>query len=633
MQDDNESLEQKRARLEAALSHPENAQAVAVEIIKLQNEATGKEQVKAPPAPIRSMVASSLLAKGFLLIGILMIGGAMATPVKSSYEVCFNPTPLPNQPKCLGVNKYRINEERLSEINQHPGVHAINRQSGNPLLALCLGIFGTAFSGMGLQATREASKEKTNAIVIDRTQRRHTWTQEKIKADGSIKAAHEQTKLAVDNIEVINAHTVEAASSKAEFTSLHNAIASLDPEFQEQFINFLALKQAQQEAQIQQAQIQQARQNDPLTGLFGTATSTPTEQPAANQPDRLISAKQVGESIIGSMIHSDKSILIASGTGTGKTTTERYYLKEFMAKNPNAEIYALLNKNDILHGVNPERRMVFEPEHIGEQPLEDILKPLYDVYQIYLTRKALPESERKRLKDSKPVRCILGDWFATYQELDSRLKGDDFKKVLSMLRGIITVGRDSGVGLIVDTQSVALSSLGLAEDASIRQSLDIYGQGFVFTEEGQEKGELKTIERLFTNPTICSASERLAIQAEYSFLSDCIKKGTLKQPIIFTNVGSIPRIGIVPDLSEEAETFTQEPSTKVTIKLSNEASKVLAFIRRTERVIVSPRDLAQSYKVKGERFATEEIKRWLNELVEAGIGVWTSDGEVILEEE
>lgn len=647
-QDDNENIEQDRAKLERALSHPENVEAIAAQMVKIQQQATKeppkKEPPKEAPAPApkeaRSMVASSLLAKGFLLIGVLMVGAAMATPVKTSYEVCFNPKPLLNQPKCLGVKKYRIDEDRLSEITQHSGVHAINRKAGNPILALCLGALGTVFSGAGLQASREASKEKTAATVIDRTQRRHAWTSEKIKADASIKAAHESVKHSVDNVQVINAHLVDAAATKAEFTSLHAEIASLTPELQEQFINFIALKEAQEQARIQQAQIQQARQSDPLSGLFGTMPAAPEQVAATNQPDRIASAIEVGNSIIGSMIHSDKSILIASGTGTGKTTTERYYIKEFCKKNPGAELYALLNKNDEFYGVAPERRMVFEPEDIGvklpngeEKELRNILKPLYDVYAIYLDRKGLPESERKRLKNARPVRCILGDWFATYQELNSRLKADDFKKVLSMLRGIITVGRDSGVGLIVDTQSPTLSSLGLVEDASIRQSLDIYGQGFVFTEEGQEKGELKTIEHMFTNKTICSASERPLIQSEYDFLSSCIKSGALKQPIIFTNVGSVPRIGIVPHLNNDVPDQQQEVVVTPAIKLSNEAQALLDFMRRTERVSASSRDLAQNYKVKGERFSTEEIKRWFNELVEADIATWLENGVIILKEE
>jgi hypothetical protein len=36
-----------------------------------------------------------------------------------------------------------------------------------------------------------------------------------------------------------------------------------------------------------------------------------------------------------------------------------------------------------------------------------------------------------------------------------------------MIRQIITIGRDMGVGLVVDTQSANLDSLGLANDASI----------------------------------------------------------------------------------------------------------------------------------------------------------------------
>jgi uncharacterized membrane protein len=260
------------------------------------------------------------------------------------------------------------------------------------------------------------------------------------------------------------------------------------------------------------------------------------------------SYRQVGNAIIKSMIVSDKSILIAAGTGCGKTTTEQYYLQQFVSRYPKAELYALLNKNDDLFGVKRDRKTVFSPESL-DNDLETALRPLYQVYDIYLSRKDLSTSDRRKVKENKPIRLILGDWYATYQELQARLDRKELQRVLSMIRQIITVGRDSGIGLVIDTQSANLDSLGLANDASIRQSLDIFSQGYIYFEDGHEKGELQTIRLTFSNNSICGKEDRESIQNDYELLTKAIQSGELKTPIIFSSVGSKPRLGIVPDLS------------------------------------------------------------------------------------
>jgi hypothetical protein len=297
--------------------------------------------------------------------------------------------------------------------------------------------------------------------------------------------------------------------------------------------------------------------------------------------DKWAPYREVGEGIIRSMIVSDKSVLVASGTGTGKTTTENYYLKKFRERYPKCRIYALLNKNDELYGIPEKNRFVFNPEKLNQLPtgkgseeergriIRDLLEPLFIVYGAYLTRKDLAEAEREELKNKEPIRLILADWYGTYQELQARLKKDtELPLILSMVRQIITIGRSCGVGLYVDTQSDKLESLGLVNDASIRMSLDIYSQGFIYYEDGEEKGELQTIRLVFRNDSICSAEDRERIASAYSSLCDAISKREIKTPIIFTTVGSKPRIGIVPNLSEETNLKDEKMLNEIISKLN-----------------------------------------------------------------
>jgi hypothetical protein len=324
--------------------------------------------------------------------------------------------------------------------------------------------------------------------------------------------------------------------------------------------------QAEAQAQMQQTTGQPIAQlpgqsldevNDPSDKLNAEKSDPYNDAKAPTEGDQFSEYRRIGQSIIKSMVVSDKSLLIASGTGTGKSTTEQYFLQQFVSRYPQSQIYALLNKNDDLFGVRRSRLVVFSPEALQDMPsdkeartalLKQLLAPLIAVYDIFLTRKQKPASERQRLKESNPVRLVLGDWYGTYQELQARLTKDELQGILSMIRQIITIGRDMGVGLVVDTQSANLDSLGLANDASIRQSLDIFSQGFIYYQDTEEKGELQTIRLMFNNKSICSPEDREAIALAYNALADAIKDGFLKTPIIFTSVGSRPRLGIVPEL-------------------------------------------------------------------------------------
>ena len=205
--------------------------------------------------------------------------------------------------------------------------------------------------------------------------------------------------------------------------------------------------QAQAEAQAQMQQVTGHPQaqlpgqsldevNDPSDKLNAEKSDPDNDAKAPTEGDQFSEYRRIGQSIIKSMVVSDKSLLIASGTGTGKSTTEQYFLQQFVSRYPQSQIYALLNKNDDLFGVRRERLVVFSPEALQDMPsdkeartalLKQLLAPLIAVYDIFLTRKQKPTSERQRLKESQPIRLVLGDWYGTYQELQARLTKDELR--------------------------------------------------------------------------------------------------------------------------------------------------------------------------------------------------------------
>lgn len=61
--------------------------------------------------------------------------------------------------------------------------------------------------------------------------------------------------------------------------------------------------------------------------------------------------------------------------------------------------------------------------------------------------------------------------------------------------------------------------------------------------------------------------------------------------------------------------------------LSPEAKDLLAYLQRTEKTIVTAGYVQPNFKVKGERFSADNIKKWLSEIGNGGYGSW--DGNVL----
>lgn len=355
-----------------------------------------------------------------------------------------------------------------------------------------------------------------------------------------------------DMEELTEADTPEALAAKFKTTS--NASSAI--------VDATVVEVPKEQAKSRSKEVAQA--------IYNVEAPTATQTPE----DKYLKFAEIGASIVKAMVITEKSILIASGTGTGKTTTEQFLLAGLMQHYPNTTFYALLQKNDPLKGVKPENTAIFDNmlldrylnqgDSEDESPilLRNFLEPLFRTYEEFYNRKQLAPTVRDQLKRESPIRLILGDWFATYQEL-KRLHKKDLDHVMSMIRQIITVGRDSGVSLVVDSQSASLASLGLAEDASIRESLDIYSQGYVRLVDDAEKGEVRTMMLIINNNSMVGKEDREGLTKAHLLLTNGIRNGEVRSPIIVTTVGSVPRIGIVPDLSNSTVRDNEEKLTTV----------------------------------------------------------------------
>ncbi|MBW4597703.1 MAG: hypothetical protein KME46_33565 [Brasilonema angustatum HA4187-MV1] len=263
MQADNFN-EENRERLERLLSHPESAEylteALSKAIVSEQKTPVdeSKPEVNQKLEPVQNDAAINItrhfMISGGLLAGVLLLAAAVATPLRDTFTVCFNPAPVPNTSKCLGVKTYTIDQDHLERLVNHPSLVVVPEKRGNPAIAVTLALFGTAFAGGSGFIAKQALKEKTEAIPVNRTNRRTAWTATKLEADKVVKQRYQDLSQGFAIATNTNQHALAAADTLNEFAQIQQLIAKLEPQERELFFQHLALKE-QRELMQQQAQI------------------------------------------------------------------------------------------------------------------------------------------------------------------------------------------------------------------------------------------------------------------------------------------------------------------------------------------------------------------------------------------
>lgn len=572
MQADNFN-EEDRERLERLLSHPESAEhlteALSKAIVSDQKPQVdeGKPEVNQEPEPIQSDVAINVtrhfMISGGLLAGVLLLAAAVATPLRDTYTVCFNPTPVPNTSKCLGVKSYSIDQDHVEKLVNHPSLVVVPDKKGNPVFAVGLALFGTAFAGGSGFIAKQALKEKTEAIPVNRTNRRTAWTATKLEADKVVKQRYQDLSQGFAVATNTNQHALAAADTLNEFSQIQRLIAALEPQERELFFQHLALKE-QKELMQQQAQLQQQQAQNPFAALLGGATPQQALPDGSSASAGSIEqAKELGQSIIKSMAGSIKSKVLVAPSRAGKTTVLYLYYDAMFDRYPKAEVFVVADKREMVHPKISTLNYAFCD---GTSFKGDGLKMLDKVYSIYQARAKLPESERDAIAQSHPIRLALIDWLATW----STVKKDEpvADKVNSQLIGLITKGASCGVCIDIDTHSATVEALGI--DAATRESLDFVAIAYC---KQSDKGDLDRIsDGLGLLPKVISKAlivpdkgDRTRLGAEFSKLRDALLKGEFNSSIIFTTTGG-NRIGITPqferktlgDLSLESEVEEEE---------------------------------------------------------------------------
>ncbi|MDZ8239141.1 MAG: type IV secretory system conjugative DNA transfer family protein [Nostoc sp. ChiQUE01a] len=266
------------------------------------------------------------------------------------------------------------------------------------------------------------------------------------------------------------------------------------------------------------------------------------------------------------ILGAKRSTLIVGGTGAGKSVTESYMLNRFSKRFPQADVWAIAQKNDSFCGLDKKGRVLLF------DPLEPQLAmaAIDQVYNSYDQRRRVPEHRRHEF-DNQPVRLILADWHSIYETCKDEAW---FQPYLKKISTIITVGRELNVCLIIDTQSFNLAALGIG-DSNIRKNLYIIAQGNYNVEaDGTVNDSYGVLYNLITNAKIVEdAVLRSSLKERFTELKSQSKQ--LGQPLIFISVEPM-QLDILPDIT------SYKPGIKPAIQLDTVSPEYLDNLLRLE---------------------------------------------------
>jgi len=331
--------------------------------------------------------------------------------------------------------------------------------------------------------------------------------------------------------------------------------------------------------------------SDKVTGQQQTVISGNATKPemGPEQP-----SEQLAMTVLNGLVGSRRSTLLVGGTGAGKSVTQAYLLTKFFERYPDAEVWAISQKNDSFCGLDKKKRVVL----FDAIDPSAALKVLDHVYSIYDKRRRLPEHNRGNLS---PVRLILADWLSINRALEENKNEPVVKesKYLTKLPDIIFNGRELNVCLLVDLQSFNLAAIGLKADRNSRKNFNLVGLGNYSVDEfgsiNESYGVLANM--IGDQNMVPDENERATLLTEFKRLKPISRANS--RPIIFTTLEPA-RVALLPDLRK------YKPGHHPTIKLDTVSPEYLNNLLKLE-FDVDQKDVERTPQQKSELSPVAQI--------------------------
>ncbi|ALF52800.1 hypothetical protein ACX27_07895 [Nostoc piscinale CENA21] len=343
--------------------------------------------------------------------------------------------------------------------------------------------------------------------------------------------------------------------------------------------------------------------------------------------------------ILQRIAREDGSTALCGDPGTGKSTVTREYIRQVEVNCPDADIRVLAVKNDSFNGLREQGKVT---RFVGEDALDKAKTFFLGVQTEYNKRLEVIEDIREKLP---PFIIILDDWLTIAAKLN-KIKpedlGFDFGQILF---DVLIVGREYNMKFFVNLHSLNLKAIGIQElDQNTRKVLRLLLLGNRYCKDGREIDAYGVIEQaIMGNQVITHSKDKELVRAQYNELK--AQSRSQHQPVMFAFVGGY-YLGLVPkfqhtevsdrpvtaqtreqleaiyrrmefDVSEDKASYKTQSHN-----LSPQAQALLGYLQRTGRDKAVIQEIQPNFKVKGDRFSSDELKRLFSELVENSLAVW-----------
>ncbi|MBD2298961.1 ATP-binding protein [Nostoc sp. FACHB-190] len=340
--------------------------------------------------------------------------------------------------------------------------------------------------------------------------------------------------------------------------------------------------------------------------------------------------------VLRRVAREDGSTALCGDPGTGKSTITREYIRQVEANCPNADMRVLAVKNDSFNGLRERGKVT---RFVGENAIDNARTFFLGVQTEYNKRLELTEDGRESLP---PFVIILDDWLTIAAKLNKVKPEDlgfDFGQILF---DVLIVGREYNMKFFVNLHSLNLKAIGIQElDQNTRKVLRLLLLGNRYRKDGREIDAYGVIEQaIMGNQVITHAKDKEAVRTQYSELK--AQSRSQYQPVMFAFVGGY-YLGLVPKF-QQAEVndrpVTAEDKSRLealyhqmefdikpqpqnpTPKLSPQAQALHGYLQRTNRTKAVIQEIQPNFKVKGDRFSSDELKSLFYELVENSLAAW-----------
>jgi hypothetical protein len=525
----------------------------------------------------------------------------------------------------LKANQYRTSNPNYNEwaFLQHDSLYVFRSLPADNPFKIYLGLGAMVLGGIGLWATSKARDYLSDI----RPHYRATKQFEGVKANYSVKLGEQLLELSGNEL-LKYLRGIKIAEARQQF------IASITPQQQRALLMAMSADDYYEfghlldgGASFDKFEPQEAQLPH---GEPGTVQEV-VEQPAITPTN-----DETITEVLRRVAREDGSTALCGDPGTGKSTITREYIRQVEANCPHADIRVLAVKNDSFNGLRERGKVT---RFVGENAIDNARTFFLGVQTEYNKRLELTEDGRYILP---PIVIILDDWLTIAAKLN-KVKpeelGFDFGQILF---DVLIVGREYNMKFFVNLHSLNLKAIGIQElDQNTRKVLRLLLLGNRYQKDGREIDAYGVIEQaIMGNQVITHAKDKELVRAQYSELK--AQSRSQYQPVMFAFVGGY-YLGLVPKfpLAEVSDRpITAEDKAKLeqlyhqmefdikpqpqnpTPKLSPQAQSLHGYLQRTNRKSAVIQEIQPNFKVKGDRFSSDELKQLFNELVENSLATW-----------